>query len=1491
MRGVRANGPEQLPVCDTPPTSRCRLCSVLVWLGLLLLAGSTLSEECGGHLTARRGVISTPNFPGAFTVPIRCRWVLDASEFAEHQANSSIVVYLSQVYAFRGLRFSEYAYYEGESASFGEALVSEIDESNVFENRLLRTYRPYLVLEFELDRLEGNHVRVLDKLLDVYGFNITYQIGIESAKDSESCSLKNCSFAGNCLLAADYATFYCDCFEGFGGEHCGHGPLCVTERGNPICQNGGTCRHVGAAAVRCHCPANFTGDLCQISESSSQQSGCRDGQCIFQCPFPGDKQQQRPCQCKVPSRVQTDRTRFECRIKLTNVTYPRGVDFIDQDVSLEAHLGKQLSKYIWDSKITTMEDMKILSITAALEVNFHFFGDSRDGDKIRSALDRLVQRRRLGEFFLEPSHFTFQQKPALRLQTLRINHMNERQIQLGDQFILTCVAIGSSDLKFAWFKDDMLVNMSKATRKIWYRHLPNDGSDYHTSILTVDKATLFDEGVFTCQVVDWGVQQCKDVHINIRDDPNVKVMPMSSTIEKGSTLRLMCTTPNMRDVGIGFGWSKNRALLRLAPGQEVWEDLYPAGSLLTISNAQKSAVYTCNVAQRSASAHVDVVNRTLIPLCLSRRDDWGLEWPETAPGSRCLLPCPQGSIGRHASRQCTMRDAQTSEWEIADFSNCIYEPLVHPYNEFKSLTMGYEITNASSTIQTFWDLLQYRRTRLYPGEGDRILSLLQEVEHYQYNVDELDQLKNSAEAVMRIIDKILAYDYSILSQQKLVLLSQLLIRNLGYWSQDEGESNKHLSLSEVVVDVFPMKVYSSSTIMYSLKIPQDNQNKYPDWYNERVTIRLYHSRLHRLHNINNTIFGIVVVYRNLAKFFPDTYVMELNDGTDMEYRISSRVVSVTTSYRGIERDDRFSIELEFADARNHSRAWNASCGVLDFEGDWNLDSCSLQEPGLLADSATLHCHCNNPGTFAAFLTTRAEKIVFATKDQTNFVVILGCGSCLLQSLVSMLILTAFWWRNRTWLNFLKIQCSVAVIAAMSTFIYAIHSEIPEDNLTMVAMCLEAFLLIGTSSPISQALIIYAELSNVYPSQQLQPTVVAVITGVPILAILATELTRKTVGWKHESWWLLYDTGVYNIFVTCSITMLVTFLLLYIAVIHKTRPLLYKFTKKDVIQQRIRMLHRSAIVIFGIVAMEVSSIFYVNSASIIYRYLFAFQAALLGFLILAMYVMSGEVLVVAPVLHKFKRQSESDDECASEQTKDRELEKELSSSSSAAPVAGTRTVSCGMYPEVRGVAVGIDARDYVNEAAAGAYVAASRALLPEIHVHHVDDINLENYQQAARQTQLRYEPQSPAPPPVSFANLTEHAEPYKELVSLTNLQEPRRGECPTATTILCADQIEVCLTMPDVTLAVQQQPQQQQQHQQPLATVEAESLLLKKPGVLLVAPDIANTMERKQPDGEDVLRQLELETEDPNDATLSTSGMLDRISHDLDYLLNRTKEDI
>jgi hypothetical protein len=46
------------------------------------------------------------------------------------------------------------------------------------------------------------------------------------------------------------------------------------------------------------------------------------------------------------------------------------------------------------------------------------------------------------------------------------------------------------------------------------------------------------------------------------------------------------STNDQRHEKFGYNWIKNKVLLRMVPGVEVWEDLHPAGSILKIFNAQ-----------------------------------------------------------------------------------------------------------------------------------------------------------------------------------------------------------------------------------------------------------------------------------------------------------------------------------------------------------------------------------------------------------------------------------------------------------------------------------------------------------------------------------------------------------------------------------------------------------------------------------------------------------------------------------------------------------------------------------------------------------------------------------------------------------------------------------------------------------------------------------------------------------------------------------------
>lgn len=199
-----------------------------------------------------------------------------------------------------------------------------------------------------------------------------------------------------------------------------------------------------------------------------------------------------------------------------------------------------------------------------------------------------------------------------------------------------------------------------------------------------------------------------------------------------------------------------------------------------------------------------------------------------------------------------------------------------------------------------------------------------------------------------------------------------------------------------------------------------------------------------------------------------------------------------------------------------------------------------------------------------------------------------------------------------------------------------------------------------------------------------------------------------------------------------------------------------------------------------------------------------------------------------------------------------------------------------YAETRGVAAGnIDMREFTIETPS--YSKASPSVgaryLPEIRVDRPDDINLENYNTSPRKYQEAFD--------TAYAKRTFQciAEPY----GVTDRSGHR--DCPInqnvsserSDKLLCSADIELRLSaMPDVTLAVKTDGEH-------LTGVE-----LKGRENVVIIPDIANTTERKQPEGEDKMPQIRI-----TNCESTTSGMMDRISHDLDYLLNRThaKEEV
>lgn len=85
-----------------------------------------------------------------------------------------------------------------------------------------------------------------------------------------------------------------------------------------------------------------------------------------------------------------------------------------------------------------------------------------------------------------------------------------------------------------------------------------------------------------------GMQQCRSTKVQILGAPQLRVDPPSVTLFRGDSLLLRCLSQDSdQQYGtLGYSWTKNGALFQSDPAVEIWEDLYPDGSILKVKNVQ-----------------------------------------------------------------------------------------------------------------------------------------------------------------------------------------------------------------------------------------------------------------------------------------------------------------------------------------------------------------------------------------------------------------------------------------------------------------------------------------------------------------------------------------------------------------------------------------------------------------------------------------------------------------------------------------------------------------------------------------------------------------------------------------------------------------------------------------------------------------------------------------------------------------------------------------
>ncbi|CAH0690274.1 unnamed protein product [Spodoptera exigua] len=423
---------------------------------------------------------------------------------------------------------------------------------------------PVLVVELNLDRIEGTQLRALG-LLAVYGFNVTYEVrAAAQAPGPTSCSAIECRLLGHCYASHDYREFYCSCFDGYSGADCGVGPLCPTT--SNMCKNGGTCRQMGPAAVRCICAPGYTGDLCEAQVAPPE---CGIEECAKVC------KDGTACDCN-PKDTDALSARFETRLQVVGLP--------NENISDE--IAKQLTQFLKASNITLEDDVQVLntSLTTTEGIRdawVRVWSSRREAPALRAALARLASARTR----LLPTSTHFEMHPALSLHKLVVNQRPE--VWEGSEFILTCMAYGSPNMAFTWYKDSVKINFNGTTRDIWTRTVSEDALGRRMSVLGVTEAERLDSGKWSCAADDAGRRRCRALRLTVLRPPEIRLVPSTLTVNRGDNVTITCLAGAGRVHGaLGFSWARERTLLPMAPGREVWEDLFPAGSVLKLYNVQ-----------------------------------------------------------------------------------------------------------------------------------------------------------------------------------------------------------------------------------------------------------------------------------------------------------------------------------------------------------------------------------------------------------------------------------------------------------------------------------------------------------------------------------------------------------------------------------------------------------------------------------------------------------------------------------------------------------------------------------------------------------------------------------------------------------------------------------------------------------------------------------------------------------------------------------------
>jgi len=344
--------------------------------------------------------------------------------------------------------------------------------------------------------------------------------------------------------------------------------------------------------------------------------------------------------------------------------------------------------------------------------------------------------------------------------------------------------LGSPSLKFSWYKDNKLVNISVADRfmKEAVYHIGSRKAE-RVGVLTVSAAREFDSGVFRCSISDQGVTVSKALNyklevINMPEiDVHPKVLVLSTSggkilnaRDKSSIFCFMAETSNLGN-NYTFSWEKkslgsNSKSKPLDPEKslETVEPLIlPRGLLLRLDKIKESASYVCKVtnsnrvSRKEVKVYILPENQIHKETCHPTEDHLVI-WPRTHVNTKYSRHCfdgYQGMMHRYCYKAiiaaCNASSDETflqaggdGYWGEPDQASCVRDNLLSVRNMFDEIKSGYtsnvqlkKIEEQKIIVEIFGILSNETKKSRLPtaAEYQLILNLLEGATKYLYNMD------------------------------------------------------------------------------------------------------------------------------------------------------------------------------------------------------------------------------------------------------------------------------------------------------------------------------------------------------------------------------------------------------------------------------------------------------------------------------------------------------------------------------------------------------------------------------------------------------------------------------------------------------------------------------------------------------------------------------------------------------------------------------------